>query len=42
MLLGHPVRGNVEDMRKAARELGQMGCPYVLVKGGHVGGIPRI
>lgn len=41
MLLGRTVRGNVEEMKTAARELGQLGCPYVLVKGGHVGGIPR-
>ncbi|CBK22160.2 uncharacterized protein [Blastocystis hominis] len=38
LLLGRTVSGNVEEMKTAARELGQLGCPYVLVKGGHMEG----
>lgn len=40
MLVGHEVSGTVEEMKRAAKELSQIGSPYVLVKGGHVGGIP--
>ena len=36
MLLHHPVQSTIEDMKKAARELADLGCDYVLVKGGHV------
>ncbi|HVJ42732.1 MAG TPA: bifunctional hydroxymethylpyrimidine kinase/phosphomethylpyrimidine kinase [Dongiaceae bacterium] len=37
-LLDRPVAGNWPMMAEAARELLELGCPAVLLKGGHLGG----
>ena len=36
MLLQHPIQPTIDGMKQAARELADLGCDYVLVKGGHV------